>query len=73
MPYEIQLVCLYRCKSCGIRVFEEDMQGHLKHHGIYANGETRKYFARGARDTPQKPGFHHKQIYQSHGQKRKTT
>ena len=72
LAYEIQLVCLFRCKICGVRVFEHDIQRHLGTHGIYANGESRKYFSRGPRDTPEKPGYHHKSLYQGHSKRRTT-
>lgn len=72
MAFEISLVCLFRCRICGTRVFEKDMHGHLERHGIYANGDTKKYFVRGRRDTPAKPGYHHKHLFQVHGPKRAT-
>lgn len=68
---EIKLVCLFRCRSCGVRVFEADIQGHLERHGIYANGDSRSYFSRCRKDTPEKPGHHHQQIYQTQGRQRK--
>jgi len=68
MAYEIRLVCLYRCKHCGTRLFDHDIKGHLERHGVYANGDSRKHFLRGRRDTPEKPGYYHTQIYQAqHG------
>ena len=70
MSYEIQLVCLYRCRICGVKIFEADVKGHLERHGIHANGESRTYFTRCRKNTPASPGYHHQQIYQSHGQRR---
>ena len=50
------LVSLYRCRHCGIRMFEERASAHLKTHGIYGNGSTLSHFERGPRDTSSRPG-----------------
>jgi len=61
----VNLVPLYRCKDCGVRLFEKDAKGHLERHGLAGvNGNWRDYFVRGKKDTPEKPGASYKPLYQ---------
>lgn len=68
------LVHLFRCKDCGVRVFEQDAKGHLERHGISGvNGDWRTYFVRGKRDTFKRPGDHYKPMYQRMSKKQAAT
>ena len=53
----VPLVRLYRCKQCGVRLYERDAKGHLERHGVSGvNGNWREYFVRGKKDTAARPG-----------------
>ena len=58
MEVEVKLVRLYKCKTCGVRMFERDTRGHLERHSLSGiNGATLSYFTRGKKaDTPSRPG-----------------
>ena len=63
MGGEANLVALYRCKQCGVRLFEQDTKGHLERHGTHANGNWREFFVRGKKDTFDKPGGSYTPMY----------
>lgn len=61
---EIDKVSLYRCKHCRARMFMDDCAGHLERHEILAEPkDLRKHFVRGRKDTPCRPGDHHRPRY----------
>lgn len=60
---KVELVSLFKCRLCQARMFQRDCHGHMERHGIYVNGDWRDYFVRGKRDTPTRPGAHHKPLY----------
>lgn len=59
---EPNLVSLYRCKKCGIRVFERDAIGHLRRHG-YSEENWRGRFVKGKKDTSDRPGSRYTPIH----------
>lgn len=54
MEDEVKLVCLFKCKQCGVRMYERDTKGHLERHGI--DGDRKTYFARGKKTQHSRPG-----------------
>ena len=67
---QIEMVALFRCKSCGTRLFWKDCRGHMTRHETQTNGDLREYFVRGKQDTPEKPGRAHVSMYQRQKQRR---
>jgi len=64
MGDEVCLVALYRCKECGVRLYEQDTKGHLERHGHQGiNGNWREFFTRGRKDTANRPGDRYSPIY----------
>lgn len=64
MGDEVSLVALFKCKECGVRLYEQDTKGHLERHGLEGiNGNWREYFTRGRKDQPNKPGDRYAPIY----------
>jgi hypothetical protein len=70
MGGEANLVALYRCKQCGVRLYEKDTHGHLERHGVHANGNWREFFTRGRKDTFDKPGGSYAPMYKKSKKKR---
>ena len=68
MSKEATMVCLYRCRKCGVRLFEKDAPSHTERHGLDAR-KWRSFFIRGKRDTWSRPGMHHKPL--NHGRTKK--
>lgn len=66
-----ELVSLFRCIHCRVRMFEQDCAGHLQRHGwnIHAS-EVRAHFVKMAKDTFPRPGERDEGLYQVH-QRRK--
>lgn len=51
------LVSLYRCKACGVRMFEAHIDVHLRtHHSNLSTRQPLSHFIRGPRDTHSRPG-----------------
>lgn len=61
MKTEPGMVCLFRCKECGARLFEHDAPAHAKRHGFDAD-KWRPRFVRGKRDTWARPGMNHQPL-----------
>jgi len=68
---DTELVCLFRCKLCGTRMFWRDCRGHMDRHGIATNGDLRSYFTRGPKNVPARPGAHYQPI--NYGRTSKTS
>ena len=53
----VALESLFRCKSCGVRMFWRDCERHMGKHG-FTNPlrDLRKYFAKGPVSVPSVPG-----------------
>jgi hypothetical protein len=54
-----ELVSLYRCKQCGVRMFESHTRTHLRQHtdlGDVSDGYVLLHFERGPKDTSSTPG-----------------
>ena len=57
MGDDVKLVCLFKCKQCGVRMYEQDTKGHLERHGLTGvNGNWKTYFARGKKTQHSRPG-----------------
>lgn len=57
MSDDVVMVRLFKCKQCGVRMYEHDTEGHLKRHGISdANGNWKTYFTRGPKTQTGRPG-----------------
>lgn len=70
MGDQARLVALYRCKQCGVRMFECDTRGHLERHGIESvNGNWRSFFVRGKKDTYDRPGGGYKPLYKKNSKR----
>jgi len=64
MGDEVRLVALFKCKQCGVRLYEQDAHGHLERHGLTdINGNWREYFTKGKKDTADRPGARYKPLY----------
>jgi len=57
MGDNVKLVKLFRCKACGVRMFERDTLGHAKRHGIESTEDHLKQFIEGDRGIPDRPGI----------------
>lgn len=62
MEHELARVSLFKCKKCGTRMFLQDCRGHMDRHGIHTNGNLKKFFVEGPKDTPTRPGSDWKSI-----------
>ena len=66
------LISIFRCKHCDVRMFERDREGHLRRHGMDAiAGELAAHFVKGPPDTLPRPGARGEGIYQVHQQRKK--
>jgi len=67
------MVSLFRCKQCGVRMFEQDCHGHLERHGLTGiNGNWKEYFTKGKKDTFARPGSDYTPLNQRRRGKQKT-
>jgi hypothetical protein len=63
---QVELVALFTCKKCGVRMFWQDCRGHMDRHGIATNGDLNKHFRRGLKDTPPRPGSDFRPFHAGH-------
>ncbi len=62
---------MFRCKRCGVRMFERDCAGHLYRHGLQVTpGKVASHFEMGPVTARSRPGDGVKPLYYQHGKKK---
>jgi hypothetical protein len=67
MPETAEIVPLYKCRNCNVRMFEKDCQGHLLRCQGIVQPEMRnvlKYFTKGLPEQHARPGGNWKPMHQ---------
>lgn len=56
---------MFRCRHCGVRMFERDCEGHLRRHGldVLPKDVLRHHFEKGPCDQAARPGDNVKPAY----------
>jgi hypothetical protein len=66
------LVSMFRCKHCRVRMFEHDCHGHLRRHGLgVPSSDVLTHFVRGAKNMFPRPGARGEGLYQVHQRRKK--
>jgi hypothetical protein len=59
-----ELVAMFQCKHCSVRMYERDRAGHLERHGMQVPAkQLATHFLEGPRDTAGRPGDNHQSTY----------